>query len=349
MTPLQILIKTIKIFFAFIFGLFFLFIFLIIIVSNLISRSINRPPNYLIETVFNSVKNNPYESKDKINFLILGLDERNDALEKTSTTDTVIFASLNLNTFKLNLISTPRDLWFYEKETKINSLYPMALESNQNKFDFLKSNFSKLYGQTIDHIIIFTTDNLINFVNLIGGVDLYLDKGFVDDQYPNPEYIKNPSSEIPIYKTVEFPSGPIHLDQSNIAEFVRSRKSADTSSSGGTDIGRIERQQLLIEAILTKIKSGELINNKDQLKNLYFFWNNGISKTLSDTDALQVGLALNENIGQISLNKIEIPIGISAKDGIIYHPLKFINKQWVYITSDDKYQSFQDFISKQIN
>lgn len=349
MTPLQILLKTVKLFFVFLFISFFLFIFFIILSLSLFSRSINKSPNYLIETIFSSIKNNPYQSKDKINFLILGLDERNDSLEKTTTTDTIIFASLNLKTFKLNLISTPRDLWFYEKETKINGLYPLSLESGEDKFDFLKSNFSQLYGQPIDHIIIFTTDNLINFVNLIGGVDLYLEKGFIDDKYPNQAYIDNPSPKIPIYKTVEFPSGLVHLDQNNISEFVRSRKSSETAANGGTDIGRIQRQQFLIEAILNKIKSGELINNKDQLKNLYYFWDKGISKTLSNIDIIQIILVLNENIDKISLNKIEIPIGINAKDGIIYHPLKFINKQWVYITADDKYQSFQEFIQKSIS
>ncbi|HPT65871.1 MAG TPA: LCP family protein [Candidatus Woesebacteria bacterium] len=348
MTPLQILIKSLKIFLVFIFGSFFLFLFLIVLTSSLISRSANKSPSYLIETFFNSIKNNPYQSKDKINFLILGLDERNDALEKTSTTDTIIFASLNLKTFKLNMVSTPRDLWFYEKEVKINGLYPLALESGQNKFDFLKSNFEKLYDQSIDHVVILTTDNLISFVNLIGGVDLYLEKGFTDNQYPNPEYIKNPSKDIPIYKTISFPSGQIYLDESNVTEFVRSRKSAETSIEGGTDIGRIERQQLLIEAILNKIKSGELIKEKNQLKNLYFFWDKEISKTLSDIDALQMVLAINENISKISLNKIEIPVGQNSKTGIIYHPLKNINKQWVFVTSDDKYQAFQKFISDQI-
>lgn len=348
MTPLQILIKTIKLFFIFLFGFIFLSISLLILISSIVSRSIHKTPNYLIETIFNAVKNNPYQSKDKINFLILGLDKRDDILEKTTTTDTIIFASLNLKNFKLNLISTPRDLWFYEKETKINGLYPMSLESKGNKFDFLKSNFEKLYGEPLDHIVIITTDDLINFVNLIGGVDLYLKNGFIDNQFPNPEYIKNPSSEIPIYKTVEFPSGQIHLDQSNVTEFVRSRKSAETAIDGGTDIGRIERQQLLIEAILSKIRSGKFINNQTQLKNFYIFWDQKISKTISDTDALQMILAIDKDINNISLNKIEIPIGQDSKTGIIYHPLKFINKQWVFITNDDKYQGFQEFIKKSI-
>lgn len=340
--------KFLKIILKIIFGLIFLIILLATTASSIISRSIGKQPYYLIETIYNSVKNNHYQSKDKINFLILGLDERNDLLEKTTTTDTIIFASLNLKNFKLNLISTPRDIWFYEKSVKINGLYPLSLESGQNKFDYLKSNFQTLLGQQIDHIVIINTQDLINFVNIIGGVDLYLENGFTDDQYPNPEYIKNPIPSIPIYKTISFPSGWNHLDSTNITEFVRSRKSAETSAEGGTDIGRIQRQQLLIDTLLNKIKTGDFGKNIDQLKNLYFFWQS-ISKTLSDTDALQIGLTLNKNLTNITLNKIEIPIGINSTDGVIYHPetLK-ATKQWVYITNDDKYQSLQNFISEKI-
>lgn len=344
MTLKQIFIKFLKLFFVFV----FLALFLAILSFSLFSRSINKSPNYLIETILNSLKSNTYQSKEKINFLILGLDKRDDALEKTTTTDTIIFASLDLKTAQITLISTPRDLWFYDQKIKINNLYPMSLESGQNNFDFLKSNFQKLYGQNIDHIIVVTTDNLISFVDLIGGVDVNLNKGFIDTKYPNPDYIKNPSGGFPIYKTIEFPSGPVHLNQSNVTEFVRSRKGADTAVDGGTDIGRIERQQLLIAAILTKIKSENFINNPNQLKDLYLFWNQQISKTLSDTDILQIFYVLSPNINNLFLNKIEIPIGLTAKDGIIYHPLKLIEKQWVYLPSDDKYQAFQEFISKSI-
>jgi len=341
--------KFLKIITIFIFSIIFLIIFSATVISSIISRSIGKSPNYLIETVYNSVKSNPYQFKNKINFLILGLDKRDDALEKTTTTDTIIFASLDLKTFKLNLISTPRDLWFYEKEVKINNLYPLSLESGQDKFDYLKSNFEIIYGQPINHIVIVTTENLINFVNIIGGVDLYLEKGFTDDQYPNPEYIKNPISSIPVYKTISFPDGWNHLDSTNVTEFVRSRKSAETATDGGTDIGRIQRQQLLIDTILNKIKSGTFINTTDQLKNIYFFWQNDISKTLSDTDVLQIGLILNKNLKNISLNKIEIPIGTNSSDGIIYHPQKTsFTKQWIFTTNDDKYQSLHQFILNQL-
>ena len=346
-TP-KIFIKVLRLFFILVFSVTFISIFATIFSLRYFSKTIGKSPNYLLETIRDSAKSNPYESKDKINFLILGLDKRDDSLEKTTTTDTIIFASLDLKSYKLKLISTPRDLWFYPKNTKINGLYPMALETGSDQFNFLKTNFQQLYGQSIDHVVIITTDNLINFVNLIGGVDLYLEKGFTDNQYPNPDYIKNPVPSIPKYKTISFPSGQIHLDQTNITEFVRSRKGAETAIQGGTDIGRIQRQQLLIEAILAKVKSGQLINNFDQIKNLYYFWDKDLSKTLTDKDIIQIADVLGENITQISINKIDIPIGTTAKNGIIYHPNKFINKQWVFITADEQYQAFQKFINDSI-
>ena len=347
---MKFLSKFFKVFFIFIFSVILLITLFISISSSIISRSIGQSPSYMIETIYNSVKSNSYKSKDKINFLILGLDERNDALEKTETTDTIIFASLNLKTFKLNLISTPRDLWFYEKNVKVNGLYPLSLESSQDKFDFLKTNFEIIYGQPIDHVVIITTKNLINFVNLIGGVDVYLEKGFTDDKYPNQAYIDNPIPSIPIYTTISFPSGWNHLDANNIAQFVRSRKSAETTTEGGTDIGRIERQQVLIEAILNKIKSKDFISNCNQLKDLYLFWQKDIAKTLSDTDVLQIVLTLKKNLLNISLTKIEIPIGTNNNNGVIYHPEKLkATKQWVFITNDDKYQSLHQFIKTSLD
>ena len=48
-------------------------------------------------------------------------------------------------------------------------------------------------------------------------------------------------------------------------------------------------------------------------------------------------------------NKIELKIGDTQKDNLIYHPTKFINPQWVYLPSDEKYQSLQKFIQESIN
>lgn len=339
--------------FKFLFTLFIVltlvFILSFLNASFRLSKSLGKPSNYLIKTIYSASKNNTYASKDKINFIILGLDERNDSLEVTQTTDTIIFASLNLKTSKINTVSLPRDLWSYDLNSKINEIYPLSLKE-ADKFSFIKNHFQKLINQDIDHVVIITTDNLIEFVKVINGVDLTLEKGFIDNQYPNPDYIKDPSSDAPIYKTIEFKSGLIHLDESNITEFVRSRHGGETAAQGGTDIARIQRQQLLIEAILEKIKTGTFITtDESQFINLYHFWDKNLVKDITDVNAFQIISTISPIISNISLNKIELEIGETPKTGVIYHPLKFINKQWVYLPVDDQYQKLQEFIKTNIN
>lgn len=314
---------------------------------NIFAKKLNQSPENITNFIKQITQSNPYQNQDKINFMVLGLDKRDDSLEKTETTDTIIFASLDRKDNKINLISIPRDLWFYDINAKVNEVYPLSLKES-DKISFIKDKFQKLTGQKIDHVLVLTTDNLIHFVNLIGGVDVTLEKGFVDKQYPNPDYIKNPTSGAPIYKTVEFKAGQIHLDQSNITEFVRSRHGGETAAQSGTDLARIQRQQLVIQAILDKIKSGTFINDPAQIISLYRFWNENITKDISDTQIFQIITSIGENLSKISLNKIEIKVGTSAKDGLIYHPTTFINKQWVFIPADKEYKSFQQFFSESI-
>lgn len=288
--------------------------------------------------LFFTNKNNPLKYKDNYNIMILGLDPRNDALEKTNTTDTIIFASLNLHKPILNLISLPRDLWSYQDKYKINQIYPQ----NIDKFDIIQTKFSDLTGQKINNTIIITTQNLIDLVSKIDGVDLYLDQGFIDTKYPNPEYIKNPSKEIPIYKTIEFKTGNIHLDSSNITEFVRSRHGSETATTGGTDLGRMKRQQVLIEAIFKKALSTKY------LAQLFDFYRHDLKSNFSFKELVNLAIHFKLKILNLKLNKIDLPVGTNAKNGVIYYPNKLTEKQWAFIPSDLEYKSFQEFIKTAI-
>jgi LCP family protein required for cell wall assembly len=280
------------------------------------------------------------------NFMILGLDPRNDSLEKTETTDTIIFANLSPK-LKINLVPIPRDLWDYYLNTKINQIYPLSI-GRTDQFPYIQNQYQQLTGQKIDRTVVITTQNLIDLVKLIGGVDVYLDKGFVDNQYPNPAYIVNPSPEISKYITIEFPQGKVNLNESNVTQFVRSRKSADTAILGGTDLGRIERQQLLIDALLNKLKSYDYIHHPQLLFNLYNFFHSDLQTNFTDSDLFGLGCKTYNEIKNISLNKILIPTGEDPKNDLIYHPKTFINSQWVYITQDKDYRRFQEFIGSSI-
>jgi anionic cell wall polymer biosynthesis LytR-Cps2A-Psr (LCP) family protein len=86
-----------------------------------ISKKINQSPNYLITTAYSAWKNNDFQNLKTFNFILLGLDKRDDLLEKTETTDTIIFGTFNFLKNKLSLISLPRDIWSYEIDAKINN------------------------------------------------------------------------------------------------------------------------------------------------------------------------------------------------------------------------------------
>ena len=313
-------------------------------------QKIDKSQEYLKGFIIEIQQENPYLNQDKLNFIFLGLDERNDALEQTETTDSLIFASLNIVDNRLTIISLPRDLWDYQTNSKINDIYPQSLKQ-EDKFIYIKEKFRDLTGQTIDHVLILKTENLIKLIQLIGGVDVYLENGFTDNRYPNPEYIVNPESDAPKYISVEFDSGDIHLDESNVSQFVRSRHGGETPSQGGTDLARIQRQQLVIDALLQKIKNEQFINSFNQLFDLYKFWDQDIIKDITDTQAFQIGSIILKNISnqkEFALEKKEITVGQTAKDGLIYHPTTFINSQWVYVPAEKNYSSFHQFFSDSI-
>jgi hypothetical protein len=58
---------------------------------------------------------------------------------------------------------------------------------------------------------------------------------------------------------------------------------------------------------------------------------------------------MGDSLKDLSLNKIDIPVGETSQDGVIYHPTRFINRQWVFIPNDKNYQSLINFIQKSIN
>ena len=303
----------------------------------------NQSSSQLYQNILPAIKDNLYQNQTKINFIVLGLDPRNDQLEKTNTTDTIILASLNLKNYQLTLIPLPRDLWFYPIDAKINQIYPLSLQQSQNQLEFIQDNFSQLTGQTIDHTLIITTQDLIDFVDLIGNVDVFLPQGFTDEQFPNPDYIKDPTSQTPVYIAIHFDSGWNRLDQSNISHFVRSRKNAPDALSGGTDIGRSQRQQLLIEAIVGQLKNTP--PRLSRLTGLYNFFHQKIQNNFSDRHLFSLLFNLQKNISNIHLEKINLPTGEDPQIDLLYYPGYLFHGQWVFIPQGENYQALQQFIA----
>jgi len=166
----------------------------------------------------------PEELKQGENLLILG--------KNGSLIDTCIFANIDYKTGKITLISIPRDLYLNGK--KINSIY-----ARYGIAEYVKT-IEKLTGYKINKHILIDMYAFMDVIDLIGGVDVYLEKPVID-----PTYKTCDGGEC---STLYYRAGDHHLSGKQALRLARSRH---TSS----DFDRASRQQLIIKAVQQKSKS----------------------------------------------------------------------------------------------
>lgn len=329
---------------SFLLSLFFSIYF----VFNYFNKNFGYPPKLLINTVSSAYKLSKVIPQ-KINFLILGTDIRDDWLETSQDTDTIILASLDTQDFFVDLVSLPRDIWFTPLNSRINKIYSQSLQSSDS-INFIKSKFGEITGQNIDYILIINTDILAKLINITGPVTVDLPYSFTDDQYPNPDHITDPQNFPNPYITISFTKGLNIIDSQNVDYFVRSRKGADLKN-GGTDLGRSARQQLLIMALFDSLKQIKPVKNLKTLSTLYKLWSTQITKDITDTTILSIIFNLNKNITHLSFDNISIPVGLSSIDtnGVIYHPIYFSSGAWVYLPTKNDFTYLRQYLDAHLN
>jgi len=146
--------------------------------------------------------------------------------------DTMIFAHINENKRTIRMISVPRDLFYNGR--KINSLaYYYGMPE-------LKNTLSKLSGYKLDKYILIDMYAFIDVIDLIGGIDIHLNKAVIDPTYKTVDNGKA--------GTLHYEPGDYHLSG---VEALRLARTRHTSS----DFARAERQQVIIKSIQTKAKN----------------------------------------------------------------------------------------------
>ena len=176
----------------------------------------------------------------RINILVLGsdynyvrgkrVDEKTSGLR--SRTDTIMLLSLDPGSGKATLLSIPRDtralLTGYHYD-KINAAMTYG------GVDLVKSTVSDLTGVPIDYYMALKVDGLINMVDIIGGIRIYVEK---DMKYQD----DTAHLGINIHK-----GWKERMNGEQAHQYVRFRK----DELG--DIGRVQRQQKFIRAVIDKL------------------------------------------------------------------------------------------------
>lgn len=180
----------------------------------------------------------------KINILILGSDYNyvrgkrvNDEQAGTrSRTDTIMLASLDPSTNKVSLLSIPRDTRAMLSGYHIDKINAAMTYGG---VDLVKSTVQDLTGVPIDYYMALKVDGLINTVDILGGIRIYVEK---DMKYQD----DTAHLGINIHK-----GWKDRMNGEQAHGYIRFRK----DELG--DIGRVQRQQKFINAVLEKLLQPE--------------------------------------------------------------------------------------------
>ncbi len=180
----------------------------------------------------------PKVSKNKaFNIYVSGIDTYGP-ISSVSRSDVNILMTVNRDTKKILLTTTPRD-----------SYVPIADGGNNQKdklthagiygVDSSIHTLENLYGVDINYYVRLNFTSFLKLIDLLGGIDVYNDQEFT--AHTNGKY---------------YPVGNVHLDSEQALGFVRERYSL---ADGDRDRGR--NQQKVIVAILQKLTSTEALKN----------------------------------------------------------------------------------------
>jgi len=199
------------------------------------------------------LKNESLKSEDSpINILFLGI--AGEGSRGAFLTDTIFVTSIVPSKKQISMISIPRDLWVKIPNSstgvKINFLYELE-NSGKNfskavSYDLIKGKIEDITGLSIDYITILDLKGLEKLIDILGGIDIWLEKDVEDPNLVNPH---NPS------EIFHLSAGWRHLDGALVIKFIRTRYAPDG------DFYRIKHQQQIIAAL------------KDKLTKLADIWN----------------------------------------------------------------------------
>lgn len=223
------------------------------------------------------------KTENRINVLFLGIGgEKHDG---PLLTDTIIYASIDPKLQKATLVSIPRDLWLPDLKAKINTAYAFGEGKKKDGGLLLtKASVEKILKQPVDYVLRIDFNGFVKAIDMVGGVDVNIERGFEDLEYPisgkekdtcefkGEEFEKRATQSAIFeafpcrYEQIYFRKGLAHMDGEKALKFVRSRHAKGVE---GTDFARARRQDVIIKAFRDKVFSLNTLLSPGRLMSLY--------------------------------------------------------------------------------
>lgn len=129
---------------------------------------------------------NQLKSNDnRVNVLLLGNAGGSHA--GAHLTDSIIFASYNLKTHKVVLVSIPRDLWVDSTKSKINAVYEIGAKrfpEDKGGLKFAEDKIDDIIGIPLHYGVRLNFSGFAKAIDLVEGIEVEVPKTFDDYNYP---------------------------------------------------------------------------------------------------------------------------------------------------------------------
>ncbi len=187
----------------------------------------------------------PWDGKERINVLLLGIDQRVGDGEKGHRTDTMMVLTLDPVTLSSGILSVPRDLWVsipgYGSDRINTANYKGDLDDYPGGGPALaKKTVEALLGVPINYYVRMNFTAFEDFVDRIGGIRIDVTEDIVDKKYPTSSY----GTEV-----FTVTKGVKSMDGATALKYARTR------ATFGGDFDRARRQQQVIFAVREKMVS----------------------------------------------------------------------------------------------
>ena len=186
----------------------------------------------------------PWDGQSRYTIIVAGLDRREDQTNEPVRTDSLMLVSIDPADRSIGLLSIPRDLWVeipgQEDRDRINRAYFLGeVRGAGGGPRLLQQTVSWNLGMRVHNYVLVDFKVLVDFVDLLGGIEVTIDYTINDERYPDNNYGYDPFYLAP---------GTHVLDGEDALRFARTRH-------GNNDVLRAGRQQQVLGGIRERVLS----------------------------------------------------------------------------------------------
>jgi len=331
----------------------FLIVFILFIakMAPKITSSFFKGPAMLVNFLQSPEENLQYFS-GRTNVLLLGISGGDH--DGADLTDTVIFASIDIKNGDTVMVSIPRDIWLQDLQAKVNTAYYYGEEKQKGGgFSLARDSVYQITNQPINYTFLVDFQGFVKAIDLVGGIEMVVDKAFDDYQYPIPGKENdncNADKELKCrYEHVHFNSGKQLMDGATALKFVRSRHA---EGDEGTDFARSVRQQKVIAALKDKLISIQFwlsVQKWGELLNIFQTYVKA-NPTLSDKETASFANLMLRFVRQKSvIRTLALDQGTEESPGFLVSPAIEKYGQWVLVPRTGNWQEIQEYFKQKIS